>query len=310
MRRGFSILALTALLFACTPAPIATEQPAPTGTKRPAATTAPTATLTVTPSPIPSTPTATPLPGVVVLPVDTLANGIPWLPLDKSARPRVHVILFNTLRPPFNSALVRQAFAAAIDREEIVAMAQKYGEKQVKPATTLTPPQTLGRDLYNEVGIRFDPEHAKALFAEAGYTDPSAFPVATIVVNSYGEVAPGARFNMASAMARMWQEYLGVKVQVEAMKPPSFGDRLRTDPPELMWFGWAADFNDPDNFMQIVHSGSEYNYGKFSSPEYDKLVDRAGSLKDPAQRQELYIRAEYLVTEFETAIFPLYHLGS
>lgn len=307
MKRWLALLILLALLVACSPRAVPTPEP-PTVTVSPIP-----ATATITPSPVPPTitltPSPTPLPGLLVLPIDTLGKTIPWLPLDETARPTVHYVGFNTLRPPFNSALVRRAFAYAIDRQVIIDMAEKYKAKDPKPATTLTPPITLGRDLYNEVGIVFDPQKAKALLTEAGYSDPSAFPTATIIVNSYGDIAPGARFNMASAMAEMWKANLGVSVQVEAMKPPSFGNRLKSNPPEIFWLGWAADVNDPDNFLrEIFHSDSQYNYGKFRNSEFDQLVDRAAKNNDPAVRQELYIKAESILCETEAALIPLYHV--
>jgi oligopeptide transport system substrate-binding protein len=304
-------LALSLLLFflllGCSPRSTPTPVPiVPTITP---SSVPPTVTLTLTPSPIPPTATPTPLPGVVVLPIDTLGKNIPWLPMDETARPGVHFVGFNTLRPPFNSALVRQAFAYAIDRQIIVDMAKKYKASNPNSATTLTPSETLGRDLYNEVGTRFDPQKAKELLTEAGYSDPLAFPAVTIVVNASGDIAPGARFNMANAMADMWQENLGVTVQVEVIKTfDDYGDRLKTNPPEMFWFGWVADVNDPDNFLrEIFHSGSQYNYGKYSNSEYNQLVDRAARSKNPAERQELYILAERLLCETEAALIPLYH---
>ena len=304
MNRVFALPLLAAILFSCspqsTPAP-----PTPTAAPTPI----PSATATLTPSPIPPTATSTPLPGAVVLPVDTLGTDIPWLPLDKDKRPRVHLVGFNILKPPFNSALVRQAFAYAIDRQVLIGMAEKYGARDLKLATTLTPPQTLGRDLSGEIGVVFDPQKAKALFEEAGYTDPTAFPETIIIVSASGDIAPGARFNMASAMARMWKDALGVSVQVEAVR--SFGDygkRISSNPPDMFWLGWAADYNDPDNFLrEIFHSGTQYNYGKFSNPEFDRIVDRAAESKDPAQRQMLYIEAERLLCETEAALIPIYH---
>jgi ABC-type oligopeptide transport system substrate-binding subunit len=243
-----------------------------------------------------------------VLPLETLGKSVPWLALDKNAPPVSNIVGFNTLRPPFNSPTIRQAFAHAIDREVIAGMAAKYGTRNIGPATTLTPPVTLGRDLYNEVGAVFDPQAAKDLLIEAGYTDPSSFPVVTIVVNASGDVRPGARFNMATAMAGMWKEYLGVTVQVEAIGSwKAYGERLRSNPPEMFWLGWAADYNDPDDFLRVIfHSDSEYNSGKFSNDEYDRLVNRA-RIGDPAARQELYIRAERLLTETEAALIPLYY---
>ena len=309
MKRHITLILMLALMAGCAsePIPTPTIPPAPEMTSSPIP-----ATATFTPSPLPPTetltPSPTPLPGKLVRPIETLGKTIPWLPLDEMVRSGVHFVAFNTLRPPFNKALIRQAFAYAVDRQVIVDMANKYKASNASPATTLTPPGTLARDLYNEVGTAFEPQQAKALLTEAGYSDPSTFPAVTIIVNSYGDIAPGARFNMASAMAEMWKSNLGVSVKVEAMRPPGFGNRLKSDPPEMFWLGWVADVNDPDNFLrEIFRSGSQYNYGYFMNSEFDKLVDRAKKSKDPAERQELYIQAERLLCETEAALIALYH---
>ena len=307
MKHRISLILIIVIMAGCTaePAIVPTASPAPTITSSPIPPTA-----TITPSPIPPTetpiPSPTPLPGKLVLPVDTLGKSIPWLPMPG---PGVALVGFNTLRPPFNSALVRQAFAYAIDRQVITEMAQKYKASNPTPATTLTPSETLGRDLYNEVGTVFDPQKAKELLTEAGYTDPSAFPAVTIIVNASGEKSPGARFNMANAMIEMWKTHLGISVKIEVIQRfNDYGSRLRTNPPEMYWFGWAADYNDPDNFLRgIFRSNSEYNYGKYMNVEFDQLVDRANRSRDPAERQELYILAERLLCETDAALIPLYH---
>ena len=125
------IVLLIIALSGCTPA--ATPVP-PTSTSLPI-------TPTWTPSPVPLTSTLlphyrqpphpnqhstlTPIPGLVVFPVDTLDEEIPWLPLDPSNRPAVNYVAFNNLLPPFNNTLVRQAFAHAIDRQVLVEMVSK-----------------------------------------------------------------------------------------------------------------------------------------------------------------------------------------
>ncbi len=304
MKALFALLIAAIVLSGCaapaTAVPRPLQQPLPP---------IPSAAPTHTPTPIPPTatvvPTATPLPGVMVLPIDSLGSGIPWLP---PPGPGVHFVAFNTTRPPFNNTLIRQAFAHAIDREVIVAMAQKYGKATWTPATTLTPPETLGRDLYNQLGTGFDPQKAKDLLLQAGYTDVSAFPAVKLIVPSHGDIAPGVRYNMAKAMAKMWKDNLGVTVTVEAIGGfQPYSSRVTTNPPELFWIGWAADFNDPDNFMRIFHSASEYDYGKFSNADYDRMVDNAAKLSDPAKRQLIYLQAEELLCETEAAVIPLYH---
>jgi oligopeptide transport system substrate-binding protein len=244
--------------------------------------------------------------------VNTLGNSIPWLPLDKTAIPTVNYVGFNTVKSPFNNALVRQAFAYSIDRAVILGLANKYKVINPTPATTLTPPQTLGRDLYGVVGTNYDPQKAKDLLTQAGYTNPSSFPTVIFIVNASGDTMPGARFNMANAMAQMWQTHLGIKVEIQAI--PSFNDylnRLKTNPPDLFWVGWAADYNDPANFIgELFNSNGdyhgEYNYGHFSNSEFDDLISHAANSNDPIIRQELYIQAERLLCETEAAIIPLY----
>ena len=313
------VLLFLSAMTGCSPAETATP-PTPSDTVIPPTNTASPVPPTLTPSPIPPTltplptatatlsPTATALPGLVVYPVDTLGTSIPWLPMDKSSIPSVHYIGFNTLLPPFNNAMVRQAFAHAIDREVLVDLAIQYRQPNIIHATSLTPPAILGRDLYGEVGIGFEPQLARDLLNQAGYADPSAFPAVELLVGYYGDIAPGAWYNMAQAVTDMWKTHLGVKVDILVLDRPAHRERLRNDLPALYWMRWVADYNDPQDFLDLLfHSGSEYNYGGFSNALYDLMVERAAGSRDPAERQELYIRAERLLCEVETPLIPLMH---
>jgi ABC-type oligopeptide transport system substrate-binding subunit len=298
-------LVLALFLSACgaSVTPVATETAVPTATVAATATQPSTPTQTSAPT---DTPAPTPLPGALVLPLDTLGNRNPWLPYDKSAIPGVAYFAFNTHKPPFNSALVRQAFAAAVDRQVVIDLYTKYGAKDLRPATSLTPPEVLGRDLYDEVGIPFDPARAKELMAEAGYQDTSAFPEVTFIVNVGGDAAPGAHQNVAEAVAKMWQETLGVKVKIETIPWSNYGERLNTNPPDIYRLGWIADYNDPQNFLGDIFEQS--NYGQFENSDYFNLVNKAGrSSGNPLFRQELYLQAEQILCETEAAIIPLYH---
>ena len=253
-------------------------------------------------------PTPTPLPGTAVLSVDKLGKSIPWLPVENTTRPGTYYFYFNLSKPPFNSVLVRQAFAAALDRDALAEIAKEESIKNPRPATTLTPPETLGRDLYNQVGIAFNPTQAKDLLAQAGYTDANQFPTVTLLTIAGSDTTSGLHAKIAAAMVQMWQQYLGVKVAVETIRPGAYQERIKSNPPEVFRLAWVADYNDPDDFLrEIFRSGLQYNYGKFSNPEFDQLVDRAAEATDPAERQELYILAERLLCETEAALIPIYH---
>lgn len=287
-----------------------TPSVAPTLTLAPASTNTPIPTSTDTPIPTSTnTPEPTPIPGIQVYPVSSLANSIPWLPLDENNRPMSVYYGFNVEKPPFNNALVRQAFAAAIDKDQIAQEATHFKFREVKPATSLTPSQVLGRDLYSVVGIPFNPSRAKDLLQQAGYTDVTSFPSITLIVSTRGEAAPGAYFRMAQTIVEMWQTHLGVKVEIEVVgNMGDYMNRLRTNPPDMYQLGWGADYNDPDNFLKtLFHSSADLNFGRFNSKEFDSLVDRAANISDPLERQLLYIQAEQILTEQETGVIPLYH---
>ena len=264
-------------------------------------------TETPVPSPTPE-PTATPLPGVETIKINEFSKSIPWLPIVTSARPSVNYIGFNMMKAPFNNPLVRQAFAAAIDRQAIVDIMSRLGSKNARPATNITPPEVLGRDLYGEVGIPFDPQKAKELFIKAGYSDPANFPVITLLTNRAGSEAPGAHQQVAEAMVKMWKDTLGVTVNFKVLTWNTFKQQIAENPPYLFRMGWTADYNDPDNFLrEIFHTGGGTNYGYFRNSDFDSLVDQAEKETDPAARQALYIQAERILCEDQTAVIPLYH---
>jgi len=268
-----------------------------------------TSTPQPTNTPVP-TPTVTPIPGVEVIPLGDLASEIPWLPLDEEHRPGTIFFGINISKAPFDNVLVRKAFAAATDREAVASAAGNY-YFEGQPATTIIPSSILGRDLYNDVGIPFDPEQAKAYLAEAGYPDGQGFPEVTILVYQRGDAAPSTYFRLATdVVAPRWEEILGVTVLVD-----SFPERILQLPgkieksqPDFYIVAWGADFADPDNiFQSLLYTGADWNLNGYTNPTVDDLINQAAGTSDPKSRQLLYIKAEEIVNEQDVPIVPLFH---
>jgi oligopeptide transport system substrate-binding protein len=260
---------------------------------------------------IPATPAPTQLPGSMVLPLTSMGNSIPWLPMDNTKRPTTYYFYFNIQKPPFDNVLVRQAFTAAIDRDVIRDIAEKFNRIEPKSATTFTPAATLGRDLNGSVGIAFDPVRAKALLVEAGYTEMNVFPTVSVIVPVSTADAPGFHVQTSEALINMWETNLGVKVTIDVIEWGTYLSRIASSPPDIFSMTWVADYNDPDNFLrEIFTTSSEYNYGHFSNEEFDRLVNQAKTEADPAKRQLMYIQAERILCETEAALIPMYHLST
>jgi oligopeptide transport system substrate-binding protein len=240
------------------------------------------------------------------VPIEKMAKSIPWLALDPNAVPAVNYYGFNTTKPPFNNPLVRQAFAAATDRKVFTSIATSWGTKNVRPATSFTPRETLGRDLYGQVGWVYDPAKARDMLTKAGYPDGQGMPPVRIAVSM------GTRSQAADLLLNMWRENLKVNAEWETLGSnfAEYVALVEAGNADIYWIGWTADVNDPDNFLKgVFYSSGEHNYPRFSNATFDRLVDQAANSQDPATRQSLYIQAERILCEEQAVIVPLYHFS-
>ena len=70
--------------------------------------------------------------------------------------------------------------------------------------------------------------------------------------------------------------------------------------------GWVADYPHPQDFLDILfHSGTENNYGEYTNPEVDTLLERAGLEQDSKLSLALYQQAEQKLIE-DAACLPLW----
>jgi oligopeptide transport system substrate-binding protein len=81
---------------------------------------------------------------------------------------------------------------------------------------------------------------------------------------------------------------------------------LMEEKDEMFDMGWIADYPHPQDFLDILfHSGTENNYGEYSNPEVDALLERANVEPDREVGLGLYQQAEQLLVE-DAACLPLW----
>lgn len=222
---------------------------------------------------------------------------IPRLRLSADFRTQLqftgNYIGFNVRKAPFDNPLVRKAFSAAINRQNIAEVVQGSGI----PTTSWIPKGMLG--FSEDIGIDFNPDSAKKLLKQAGYKNGGDFPKVTFL---YPDVSNNRI--IAESLQSMWKENLGIEVELINQEWKVYLDTLDTDPPNMFRAGWAADFPDPHNFMNLFECNSGNNETGWCNPLYDEIVETAAGEIDENKRIELYNRAQLILTETDVPIAP------
>lgn len=201
----------------------------------------------------------------------------------------------NTLHPILKDRNVRLALAYALNRQQIVEKVSKCGQKA---AYSFTPPGSAGYEPDTEVP--FDPELAKSLLAKAGYENGEGFPVLEILFNTQ----EGHR-KIALAVQQMWQENLGISVELVNQDWKVYLAREMTGDFQISRAGWIGDYEDPNTFLDTLRPNRGNNKTGWANQEYDDLLELANSTNDQELRYTYLMQAEEILID-EMPIIPIY----
>ena len=202
----------------------------------------------------------------------------------------------NTSVPHLQSKLVRRALALTIDREAITKNILKGGQI---PAYAFTPPGTMG--YYPESNLRFDPETARQLLAEAGYLNGKDFPATEILYNTNE-----SHRKIAVAIQQMWKKHLNIDIKLLNQEWKVYLDSESIGNYEISRAGWIGDYVDPNNFLDMFLCNGGNNRTGWCNAEYDYLIgDIAPTAKTHAERLAVFGRAEKLLMD-ELPVIPIY----
>jgi oligopeptide transport system substrate-binding protein len=203
---------------------------------------------------------------------------------------------FNTAMSPFDDEKVRQAMCHAVDKEEIIEILAK---DTVSPAYGILPPGIPG---YSEEveGLSYDVARAQQLIAESEYQD--GLPTIVLSVPGSGSEVSAS----TEAIAWMWQENLGVEVEIEVVEFDTFLDDLWEGRFQAFEIAWLADYPDAENFLDLLfHSESVENHTGYSSPYVDQLLEEARVESDFDSRLAVYQEVEQAIVQ-DAPFLPLW----
>lgn len=236
--------------------------------------------------------------------------------LEKTVTPAVYYLGFNMDDPVIGAAAgergraLRQAMSLAIDAREFSRL---FMNGRGIPAETPIPPGIFGYDeSYRNPFRQPDLERAARLLAGAGYAhgiDPATGRALRLTFD-VSDTSARALLQF-QFFVRAWRR-LGLDVELSATDYNQFQDKVRRGAYQIFWWGWVADYPDPENFLFLLYgpmgrtrSGGP-NTANFADPRYDALFVAMKARPNDAERERL-IRELRAITERERPWVELFH---
>jgi oligopeptide transport system substrate-binding protein len=225
--------------------------------------------------------------------------------LERSVRPGVYYLGFNmddaTVGAPAGQAgrRLRQAMSLAVDVPEFLRV---FLNERGIPAQSPIPPGIFGYDPeYRNPYRQLDLERARALLAEAGYpggVDPQTGRALRLTFDTPDTSVQGRlRYQF---LIDGWRR-IGLDVALAATNYNQFRDKVRNGAYQLFFWGWVADYPDPENFLFLLWSEMAQrrsggpNTANFADPRFDALFHELKDRDNDARRLALIHEARALL---------------
>jgi oligopeptide transport system substrate-binding protein len=197
----------------------------------------------------------------------------------------------NVEKAPFDNQNIRRAFSLALDRKALIDHVLQGGQE---PALSLVP--GLSPSFFTD---RSEKEAMSFLQKELG---GNRLPKITILYASIQK-----NHQITQAIQQMYHDVLGVDVVLEACEPKVYYSRLRNKDYQMALGSWVADFDDPENFLEVFkYKNGSTNNTQWENASYASLLDLSRDKKGE-KRKEILMACEKVLIE-EMPIVPLYHL--
>jgi peptide/nickel transport system substrate-binding protein len=186
--------------------------------------------------------------------------------------------MFNVSKPPFDNEKARRAYVLAIDREEIVEI---NGGGPDAIANQPFDEDVLGYVPHDELRYpEHDADEARRLVEE--YEQETGEQLAFTL-----GATPDPSIVRTAQIIQSQMEGVGMEVEIETSEQASYiNSTLGGGFQANLWRNHPG--GDPDGQYVWWYTGSPVNFGRFSDPEIDELLDRGRSETDPAARKQIY----------------------
>ncbi len=200
---------------------------------------------------------------------------------------------------------LRRAIAIAVDFEEFISI---FANGRGIAAQSPIPPGIFGfhegcdginryvYDCVNGAAKRKPIAEAKKLLALAGYPDGVDAQTHQPLVIHLDTTANGVGNKARLDWIRKQFAKIGVQLDVRSTDYNRFQDKIRRGDTQMFYYGWNADYPDPENFFFLLHGPqgkvkfSGENASNYSNAEYDRLFERMKNMENGPERQAIIDR--------------------
>src|SRR6266511_3574050 len=216
-----------------------------------------------------------PLKDIPVLKSDTS------LALAGDQNTNIRFIGLNVTRKPFSELKVRQAIAAAIDREAVLGPAVfGFGT----PTLEIFPP-----GYWAGLGVKApaaDVAKSKQLLADAGY--PNGFSTTILSWSQYSFLS-----NAAVAVQEQLNQ-IGISADINLEENAAYIKDYLDNNFDLTVTGTSAYVDPNDIYLRNFGTGMPSNAVRYSSPKADELIAAGTATTDQTKRKQIYQQLQQL----------------
>jgi ABC-type transport system substrate-binding protein len=194
-------------------------------------------------------------------------------------------LYFNLKNEHLAKPQVRQAIAMSVNVEE-------FSQRVLSGIQAPTFNPLLKTSWAFDASLKqpsMDLDKAKALLAEAKVPDGFTIKIRTNAGNT-------TREQMATYTQAQLQK-LGIKAEVELQEWGVFFGGVTQGNFDMIVLSTNGGVPDPDTLYSDYHSKGSSNYGKYSNPELDKILEQARLTSNIDERKKLYQQAQAILVK-------------
>lgn len=207
----------------------------------------------------------------------------------------------NTQEQAIKNRKLRQALAIAFDFEEYVAV---FEQNRAKVNHSIVVPGLFGNDQIGPNPLIYDIDRdgkvkrksidiAKRLLSEAGYPNGRDAKTGKPLVLNYDTqgVGPGHKARLDWTIKQAAK--LNIQMELRNTDYNRFQDKMRKGSAQFFFWGWLADYPDPENFLFLLYGPNSKakfdgeNASNWTNKEFDKLFLEMKDLQDGPERAEI-----------------------